>query len=127
MARKVKLWQKVGDARRIVRVGGGGGVVVQSPFGGCGDDYDDDDGDVCVVVVVVVGVVVVVFVVLQVGERSDGSSGFLLKAGSGDQDVSRRHATLQWAGKLGWDQKYSRRHGQAAYLFGHSDARGGLS
>lgn len=52
MARKVKLWQKVGDARRIVRGGGGGvgvGVVVQSPFGGCGDDYDDDDdGDVCV-------------------------------------------------------------------------------
>lgn len=64
MARKVKLWQKVGDARRIVR-GGVGGVVVQSPFGGCGDDYDDDDdGDVCVVVVVgaVVGVVVVVVV-----------------------------------------------------------------
>lgn len=61
MARKVKLWQKVGDARRIVR-GGVGGVVVQSPFGGCGDDYDDDDdGDVCVVVVgAVVGVVVVV-------------------------------------------------------------------
>lgn len=61
MARKVKLWQKVGDARRIVR-GGVGGVVVQSPFGGCGDDYDDVDGDVCVVVVVgaVVGVVVVV-------------------------------------------------------------------